>query len=178
MSFHSKTNSDSKITDIEVIYDLYLEKLYRFFYYKGLSKENAQDLTSHTFLGLAKQMKKQVEIKDLKAYLFGIARNVFNKYLQKKYKEIPLSYFSEDFFHYVDDFLIEVDDSETVEEFALKYIEKLPEKQKIILEMRLIQKMNLKEICSKLDKDLNYVKTTQKRGIKNLKKLLAITKKT
>jgi DNA-directed RNA polymerase specialized sigma24 family protein len=39
--------------------------------------------------------------------------------------------------------------------------------------MRLIEKMSLDEICEKLGKNMNYVKTTQKRGIRNLKFLIS-----
>jgi DNA-directed RNA polymerase specialized sigma24 family protein len=49
----------------------------------------------------------------------------------------------------------------------------LPEKQRLVLKMRLIDKCSLHDICANLNKDMNYVKTTQKRGLHNLKLLFA-----
>jgi RNA polymerase sigma factor (sigma-70 family) len=49
----------------------------------------------------------------------------------------------------------------------------LPEKQRIVISLRLIEKLSLKEIAQELGKNMNYVKTTQKRAIKNLKEIFA-----
>ena len=40
--------------------------------------------------------------------------------------------------------------------------------------MRLIDNKPLATICQELDKDMNYVRTTQKRGISRLKELIAL----
>lgn len=161
-------------SDIEILYERYFEKIYRFFYYKTLNKEIAEDLTSHSFLTFIKQSKSQKEIQNPKNYLFGITKFTFLAYLKKKYKqELPL--LNEDFAVYIDNFLDEIDDKPTLEDKASKYIKMLPEKQKRVLHMRLIEKLSLAEIAAKLGKNMNYVKTTQKRGIKNLKKMLALS---
>ncbi|MBU0976321.1 MAG: sigma-70 family RNA polymerase sigma factor [Patescibacteria group bacterium] len=163
--------------DIEMIYDLHFVSIFRFFYYKTLSNEKAEDLTSETFLIFIKQLKKEKEIENPKNFLFGIARNVFLKYLRRKYRE-ELSLDErqlEDFAQYTQNFLEEIDQKPTLEDKVLKYILQLPEKQREVLYMRLIAKMNLGEIAEKLGKNMNHVKTTQKRGIKNLKKLIALS---
>lgn len=163
--------------DIEVLYDLYFEKVYRFFYYKFLSREMAEDLTSETFLTFVKQSKKNTDIDDPKKYLFGIARNIFLKTLEEKYKkgiQISFDAIADRFADYVE----EIDESrakQTPEDVIKPLIKQLPEKQRRILHMRLIEKHTLSDICEKLGKDMNYVKTTQKRGIKKLKELIART---
>jgi RNA polymerase sigma factor (sigma-70 family) len=61
----------------------------------------------------------------------------------------------------------------TPEDILLSRLELLPKKQRAVISMRLIEKLSLKEIAQKLDKDMNYVKTTQKRAIRNLKEIFA-----
>lgn len=163
--------------DLEKIYNEHFRKIYRFFYYKILSREIAEDLTSDTFMNFVEilQNKDSSEVIDPVKYLYGIAKLTLVKHLKEKYnsiQSIPIE--SEaDFGGYVDTFLEDVDNSPTPEELAMKYINELPEKQKLVITLRLIKKNSLSEICEILDKDMNYVKTTQKRGLSNLKLLFA-----
>ena len=61
----------------------------------------------------------------------------------------------------------------TPEEILLSRLVLLPEKQRTVISLRLIEKLSLKEIAKRLDKNMNYVKTTQKRALKNLKEIFA-----
>lgn len=160
---------------LSTIYDSEFQRIYSFFYYKTLSKDLAEDLTSETFLVLANILSGNSDkrIDNLKAFLFGIAKNVFVKYLQKKYRgEIPFSNFSDDFEDYVDSFVVEKEKSEPLEDKLIQYLKYLPKKQAVVLELRFIQKLSLQEICEKLGKNMNYVKTTQKRGFKSLRDII------
>lgn len=164
-------------SELEQIYNQHFRKIYRFFYYKILSREVAEDLTSDTFMNFVEilQNKDRSEVIDPVKYLYGIAKLTLVKHLKEKYssiQSIPIE--SEaDFGGYVDTFLEDVDNSPTPEDLAMKYINELPEKQRLVITLRLIEKNSLKEICEILNKDMNYVKTTQKRGISNLKLLFA-----
>ncbi len=160
---------------LSTIYDSEFQRIYSFFYYKTLSKDIAEDLTSETFLVLANILSGDSDkrIDNLKAFLFGIAKNVFVKYLQKKYRgEIPFSNFSDDFEDYVDSFVVEKEKSEPLEDKLIQYLKYLPKKQAVVLELRFIQKLSLQEICEKLGKNMNYVKTTQKRAFKSLRDII------
>ncbi len=160
---------------LEEVYEKSFEKLYKFFYYKVQSRDIAEDLTSDTFLAFANSLKANKEIQNINAFLFGIARNVFTKYLQQKYKqEIPFSNISDNFEDYVDNYIVEIKRTPSLDEKVKKFMDKVPEKQRIVLELRFFQKLSLKEICEKLNKDMNYVKTTQKRGIRSLKDIIAL----
>jgi RNA polymerase sigma-70 factor, ECF subfamily len=163
--------------ELERLYNEHFRKIYRFFYYKILSREQAEDLTSDTFMRFVEMLedKHASEVRDPVKYLYGIAKLVLLQHLKLKYnsiRSIPIEA-EQDFGSYVDEFLDEVDSAPTPEELALKYIDQLPEKQRLILKLRLIEKNSLRDICTKLDKDMNYVKTTQKRGLYNLKLLFA-----
>jgi RNA polymerase sigma-70 factor, ECF subfamily len=168
-------SSDNLKFQLSTIYDSEFSKIYSFFYYKTLSKDVAEDLTSETFLVLADVLSgsNQKEINNLKAFLFGIAKNIFTKYLQRKYKgEIPFSNFGDEFETYLESFVEKNNKSDNWEDRLLPYLKLLPQKQSKVLELRFIQKLSLKEICEQLNKNMNYVKTTQKRGLKSLKEAI------
>jgi RNA polymerase sigma-70 factor (ECF subfamily) len=168
--------------ELTKIYDAHFRKIYRFFYYKILSRELAEDLTADTFMKFVEMSQTKTEhglhpeaIRDPVKYLYGIAKLVLLESLKNKYHSIhsiPIEK-EDDFGAYVESYLEEVDESPTPEELAAKSITQLPEKQKKVITMRLIEKKSLKEICEILGKDMNYVKTTQKRGLHNLKVIFA-----
>ncbi len=160
-------------SEIETMYEGFFDIIYKFFYFKILSKEVAEDLTSETFIQFVKGLKEDKEIENLKAYLFGIAKIIFINYLKQKYKDaIPFSQIGDDF----EDFLVETvrerDNSPSQEDTLMKFMDKVPSAQREVLRLRFLEKLSLKEICDKMNKDMNYVKTTQKRGLKSLKQLV------
>lgn len=157
---------------IDTLFHRYLRKIYKYFYYRTLVRELAEDLTSSTFLKFVETANKS-NISDSKAYLFGIASHVWNDYLRRKYTQLELP---------LNDAVVaeEIDDESRYELHKREahlhaLIEQLPEKQRDILRLRLVEKKSLGEICAELGKDMNYVKTTQKRAIKKLKALLECT---
>lgn len=162
---------DIKKQLIEEIFEEHFDRIYRFFYYKILNREDSEDLTSETFLALVKKIKTSGKIAKYENYLYGIASNVFAAYLRKRY-EVKLSSVE------IEKLAEEIDDADkdkNIKKIAEKFIKKLPAKQKAVIHLRLIEKKSLKEICKILEKDMNYVKTTQQRAIYNLKKLIACT---
>ena len=85
----NKIINDCQKGDLEkfsVLYDVYVDKIYRFIFYKTSHRETAEDLTSQTFI---KSMKAINSFDDKKgtfqAWLFRIARNtVIDFYRTKK----------------------------------------------------------------------------------------------
>lgn len=148
------------------------ESIYKFFYYKTYSKEIAEDLTSEVFLTFAEILKGQKEIENIRAFLYGIAKNIFIKFLQEKYqKEINLSTLPDNFEEYAISEVKRADFS-SYEDKLKSLIQYIPVKQREIMHLRFVEKLSLAEICQRLDKNMNYVKTTQKRAIKSVKSLL------
>lgn len=159
---------------VEEIYNNHFEKIYKFFYYRVLSADIAEDLTSNTFLTFAEIVRgDKVQIQNHDKIIYGIAKNIFLQYLKQKYKsEIPFSVIGDNFEEYVSEEIKSIEDKPTLEERAIKYINLLPIKQKEVAYLRLIEKMSLKAIAVKLKKNLNYVKVTQRRALKSLKVLV------
>lgn len=157
------------------IFEKHLKRIYRYFYYKTFSKEEAEDLTSETFLQFVRKVRgSQSEITTPDNYLYGIARNIFRTFLRNKYKVSFVTMLQ------LPDFARELetaDDTGVVDMKARvkELIEQLPVKQRDIIRMRLIEGKTISDIMASTGKNENYVKTTQKRAIRSLKKLLACT---
>jgi len=58
------------------IYDAYVDRIYRFIYFKVASAEVAEDLTSEAFLKAWQYLKDKKEVPNLQALLYTVARNV------------------------------------------------------------------------------------------------------
>jgi RNA polymerase sigma factor (sigma-70 family) len=158
---------------IEEIYKLHFDKVYGFFFYKSYNQSVAEDLTSQTFvIFLEKYYDQDMQINDPTKFLYGIMRKIWLRYLQDKYKN------NEHFVKDINDFAsyvaqeVEAESKKSDEERIKLFISMLPNSQKQVMKLRLLEKRTLNEICDILEKDMNYVKTTQKRGIKSLKDLV------
>ncbi len=59
-----------------------------------------------------------------------------------------------------------------MKERALIYIERLPDKQREVARMRLLEELSVGEVAQQLQRSSLYVKTTQHRALKSLKLML------
>ena len=161
------------MTDITALYDEHMDNVYGFFVVKTGHRGTAEDLTSRVFTTLLEQLEnKGADIQDPVKYLYGVMKITWTQHLRKKYSE-PVDYVEdiEDFQAYTTDEVRQFR-SQPLAEKAAPYIQKAPKKQREVLQMRFIDGLTLREICDELQKDMNYVKTTQKRSIATLKKLV------
>lgn len=169
-----------RLKEVTVLYKTTFNGLYKYFYYKTLSRSDAEDLTSETFLQFTKAVVAQKDIQDPTKYLYGVAKNVFLAFLREKYSEDELA----DILKLLNvrepiaamtEYVETLDAFPTLEERAKYFINQLPQKQKELITLRLIDKLTPTEISRQIGKDTNYVKTTLKRGMKSLKQVIACT---
>ncbi len=173
----------SKHLSKEFLSNFYSEnvnRIYKFFLYKVGIKHVAEDLTSETFMMFVEHFKKNSNtINNLQGFLFGIANNVFKKYLQDKYKkEFLISSFFDDEINFVEHFVEEDLQSKSYEEILIKFLPRIPKKQRQILSMRFLDKLSLSEIAKLLNKNMNYVKTTQKRAFTSIRRAIELDRGT
>jgi RNA polymerase sigma-70 factor (ECF subfamily) len=158
-----------KVEAFSTLYDLYVENIYRFIYFKVNSAE-AEDLTEIVFIKVWENRAKFDPSKSsISSWIYTIARNtVIDHYRVLKHTE-ELS----------DNFI----DSESnnpqrlVEEkiVSLKVrsaINKLPENYRDILLLRFIEDFSYSEIAKILGKSEGSIRILQFRAIKELKKVL------
>ena len=165
---------EHKEVDIESVYRANVEKLYKFFYFKVLNKQVAEDMTSETFIALAEKFESlDKKPETCEKYLYGIAKNVWNGYLRKKYSQPEsLTEDIDDFSRFVDQENKEIDGM-SLQDRAIKFINLLPPKQRIVATLRLIDGLTPTEIAKRIDKSLNYVKVTLRRALRKLEELVA-----
>lgn len=82
------TNED---IDLEGLYQEYFPKVYNFFFYKVLHKENAEDLTGRTFLKIAEHLHTYVPEKaKLGTWIWQISENTLIDFYRTQKRVFPL----------------------------------------------------------------------------------------
>jgi RNA polymerase sigma factor (sigma-70 family) len=101
-----KTEIEIHITALNItsdvfgrLYDVYVKPIFRFIYFKVSSREEAEDLTSETFLKAWDYISRpgnENKIRNLKAFFYQIAGNlVVDFYRKRAFLPLPLNYISE-----------------------------------------------------------------------------------
>lgn len=138
--------------DIEKIYRIYFDDLYKFLLYLCKNKEIAQDICSESFIRAMKNIEN-IEDSKVKSYLFQIGKNTYYNYY-KKNKRILLTDNIEDFDLALQSF--EKDLLEKEDLFRLEIaINKLDNPYRDIVKLRL-NDLSFKEIGQIYKKDQNW----------------------
>jgi len=157
------------------VYDKYIEKIYRFVYFKVGSVEIAEDLSSETFLKYWNYYKKSIdpeenyeEIDNSQAFLYQIARNLIADHYRKEGRTRIVS---------TDDFVIPDDedihakaklDSDLANvRFALN---KLKDDYQNAIIWHYLDDLPVKEVAKLLNKSENNTRVMLHRALKELKR--------
>jgi RNA polymerase sigma-70 factor (ECF subfamily) len=157
------------------VYDLFVEPLYRFIYFKVGNKSEAEDLTSEVFLKAwsSAQESGQLAVKTLPAFLYRIARNTVIDYYRRKKLNLGLDEALETPDEPVGpdspaaDFDLAID-----RELLTKALEQLKDEYREVIVMRYIDDLSTAEIAVILEKNKGAVRVTQHRALEALKKIL------
>lgn len=135
---------NGQLDQFNIIYEKYVKKIYNFTYYKTMSKETAEDLTSQTFLKALRKIDQFKLDGSFSAWLYQIARNnVIDHYRSQK----PESNI-EDAWDLSSDTDIENDlDVQQDLNTAKEYLQKLDSNQREIAMLRLWEQMSYQEIA-------------------------------
>ena len=157
------------------LYDLYIEKIYRFVFIKLSNKEEAEDITSDVFLKTWNYLiadKKQFEIKSFSGLIYRIARNTLVDFF--RHKSVRREYGIET--------LEDIgEDSELIEKIDVKHevdnimhvLKKMKREYQEIILLRYIEELSIAEIAEILEKRKTNVRVTLHRALKILKELLS-----
>lgn len=77
-------------TSFGEIYDLYVQRVYRFLCSQGLSQTEADDVTAQTFLDALESLPRYREQGRFAGWLFSIARNRMRDHFRAQSREQPL----------------------------------------------------------------------------------------
>ncbi len=149
-----------------------LNFVYRFVYDVNL----AEDITQETFIKIWKNIKKFDESKNLKTWMFTIAKNTAIDFIRKK-KIIPFSSFENNETN--DTFIDQIQDEKInlIEEIIKddqssqlsKYITQLNTNQQLVIYLYYYEKMSFREIAELLNISINTIKSQHLRAIASLR---------
>ena len=159
-----ENNSRSEFT---ILYDQYVDKIYRFIYYKTHHKETAEDLTSVAFVKALNSFSSFDQNKGgFSAWIYKIARNTVIDFYRSKKTLINI----DDVWDLSDnqDIEREVHASLKLAEVK-KYLKNLSSEQRDVVILRVWEGLSYKEIAAVLGKSENGCKMMFFRTIKKLK---------
>ncbi len=149
------------------IYDAYVNKIYRFVYYRTNHKETAEDITSVVFMkSMNKISSYSFEKGTFSSWLYKIARNSVIDYYRSK-KDVDDI---DDFWNLGEDSNLDsrVDANMKLDEIK-EYLKKFSDEQREIIMMRIWDGLSYKEISEITGKNVGALKVTVSRILKKIK---------
>jgi len=159
------------------LYDLHVKPIYRFVYFKVNSREEAEDLTSETFLkawDYISKSNKANQIRNLRAFFYQVASNlVVDFYRKKSLFPVPMGSLENN--------IEPLDDKETCIEKMEKEVEisevrqalkNIPENYGDIVIWYYLEDLKISEIAQIIEKTEGAVRVLIHRALKSLKREL------
>jgi RNA polymerase sigma-70 factor, ECF subfamily len=163
-------------------YDLYLDDIYRFIFFKVSNKEEAEDLTSLVFLKAWDhiQTNQLKEFKSLKALFYKIARNAVIDHYRKQSQRQEISLDQEE--GKIDIVDEKANMSEALELSSdFKTVEsklaELKDEYREVIMLKYVDQLSISEIARILDKSNGNVRVLIFRALGALKKITVVDKK-
>lgn len=151
------------------IYNLYIDKIYRFVFLKIGSQETAEDISSDVFTRFWLSLDRGEEIKNPQAFVYQIARNlVSDHYRQNKVKFVPVQNCQE-----IEDNRVNLEEEALSKsdfdriKLALNKIK--PEYQDLII-FHYLDELSVPEIAKIINKSEGNVRVALHRSLNALKK--------
>lgn len=153
-----------------LLYDLYVDDVYRFVLYKVRNKHLAEDIVSETFEKAIKKMRSfRWQGFRFSSWLYTIARNLVIDNSRKSKIEVSF----EEIFSFTRDEEVESLEDKTDRKIHLKKLarelDKLSKDQQEIIYLRFIKELTIKETMDITGRTIDSVKSLSKRALKNLK---------
>ncbi|HOC53913.1 MAG TPA: RNA polymerase sigma factor [Candidatus Pacearchaeota archaeon] len=154
------------------IYDDYIDKVYRFVYFKTNTEDVAKDITSEVFTKLWKQIYLDNEIKNPSGFLFKTARNMLVDHYRNKDKNPAnldaMAYMVKDDNQDIEKKAMLNDDMQRIQ----NAMSDLTEEHRQAVFMYYIEQEPISEVAKSLGKTPNNARVIIHRGMKELKKIL------
>jgi RNA polymerase sigma-70 factor (ECF subfamily) len=155
-----------------VLYERYLDEIYRYAYYRLGDQHEAEDITADTFTKtweyLPKIHQQEASIYNFRSWLYRVAKNLIIDHYKKK-KTLPLL----NSFHIDQDSTKKIAEQQIQSRYLTKAILALrPDYQQIII-LRFINQLSHKEVAEIMELSTVQSRVLQYRALKKLKELLS-----
>lgn len=165
---------------LRLIYEAYVKLIYSVVYNTIHNKEDAEDLTSEFFVKLVRIADSYKMGSPHKTWLVTIAKNMTIDCIRKKSHEFAASGSDgdEDNRDLFDEVLTKENESSLEDSVVLSHdmraaMETLSEKEREIVDLKLISQLKFKEIAEILDQPMGTVTWLYNQGIKKLRRCLS-----
>jgi RNA polymerase sigma-70 factor (ECF subfamily) len=152
------------------MYDMHSDAIYRFCVLKVSKREVAQDITQDVFMRYWQSLRKEDAIKNDRALLYTIARNLVIDWYRKK-KDSSLDAMTDVGVDFKGSDTASVTEQAEVQE-ALRIIEKLDDDSRDLLIMRFMEGLSPKEIAAVLKESPNVISVRLHRAVKKVQDLI------
>lgn len=160
-------------------YDSIVHKVYQFVFFKVSSKDEAEDITSQTFLKVWEQLQKEdSSIQNIRAFTYRIARNlIIDHYRQRaRYTSIDQDSEREDL-AMLKEALRDTSWKDAVDQksdivIVYQALEKLKDEYREIIILKHINELSTKEIGHIINKNSGAVRTQLSRSMAALREVL------
>lgn len=150
-------------------YDELSSALYRFFVFQTSSKEVASDLLQDTFMKTWEYIADGKTIKNLRAFLYQVARNTLTDYRRKK-KSQSLDALTETGLDFASD--VDILEDHSIQDdmaYILERLTTLDDYQKQLITLRYVEELSIKEIGEILGERPNTISVQIHRAVEKLK---------
>jgi len=150
-----------------VLYDRYLDRIYRFIYYKTWNKDTAEDITSDVFhKALTRISSFDAHKGNFSQWIYRIARNAVIDHYRTAKRHVPI----EDVFDLgEEDHTVHEHDIRISMKHVEGYLRTLTPRQREIITLRIWEEKSYKEIAEIVDGTEDSVKMAFSRTMKELR---------
>lgn len=154
------------------LYDVYVHRIYRFVYFKIPLVEDAQDITSETFLRFWNQVQEGAPVTHVGAYLYRIARNLVADHYRSRQDALSIDAAPE-----IEQLLSDAKGLVKIEESldmakVLKALRLLKDEYREAIILRYVDELTTAEIAEALGKSQGNVRVLLHRSLDTLRTLL------
>lgn len=154
------------------LYDLYVEKIYRFVYFKISSKEEAEDITSNVFLKVWSYLieYKEKEIESFSGLVYRVARNAIIDFYRERARRQECALENTLNLPVEEKGYRGAEIDQEVEQL-MQIIKKLKQEYQEVLLLKYVDELTTSEIANILGKSKTSVRVTLHRAMKKLQEL-------
>jgi len=156
------------------LYDLYVDSIYRYVFFKISSREDAEDLASEVFLKIWNYLvtEESDRINNFRPFAYKVARNLVTDFYRKnKHIEIPIDSENDTIIDNQKNIFDKLAIASEVEEVSKAMKELKSEYREVIL-LRHVESLNIGEIASVIGKTNGATRTLLHRATGTLREIL------